>query len=132
METHSNLLDRLPLQSECEQDRALDGREVDVCCESLVEEEGGNRREEVEDDVVVERVVGIRLESLEIERSEKGRQLLDGEHSRAVSLCSGAGGVDDAERRGRVELAELVRQKLEESLAEVCNEQGPSMLATRV
>ena len=79
--TYLDLLDRFALQAKREEDGTLHGAEARLLPKPLLEVELCDSGEEVHDDVIVELVVGVRLQPLEVEWRHEDRQL------RRAELC---------------------------------------------
>ena len=69
--TNLDIFDSFPLQSQREKDTALHTREFHLVRESLRKVERGKSREKIENNVIIEHVVGVGFESFQIEGREK-------------------------------------------------------------
>ena len=108
-----DLLDRLALQPEREQDRALHRAQADVRAEAPLEVQLAHSWQEVHDDVVVELVVRVRVEALQVEWREEDGELGRDERARRVLvelLDASVRGFEHAERGDAPELAEFERE----------------------
>ncbi|CRK36922.1 hypothetical protein BN1708_007250 [Verticillium longisporum] len=114
----------LALLADGQQNGLLHAREPNVGLEAAGEVEVGDGGDEVEDDVVVEHVVRIRLETLQVERRHEPVKvrLVEGRGLLLVELGAEVRRLVNAQRHDGRERAELVRQQREETLVEVARE----------
>lgn len=71
MLTHLNILHRLSLKPQCKQYRALKRTQLHLLAQALLEVPPRDRREQVKDDVVVEHIIGVGVETFDVEGGEE-------------------------------------------------------------
>lgn len=133
-----DVFDRLSLQTESQQDCLLSRSQARIGAKPSGEEQRGQRGKQVEDDVIVEHIIRVGVDSLEVKRSEEISELVrcqdyikrasvDWSNAKAESqltarrfsrLCR-TSTLDHAQSQSSLELPELVREKRQESSSEV-------------